>query len=101
MLYTTVNFNQFCDAFADAGRQDQFSEDAMRALYDMLNEGDSVDDNIELDVIELCCGYAEMTVDKARDAYQLADDEDVAEYLSANSGWVAELPNGDFIFEAF
>jgi len=47
---------QFRDRFRDMGRSEQFSYDALGALYDHLEE---FDENMELDVIALCCDFTE------------------------------------------
>lgn len=55
-MYQTINFGGFCDAFRAIGREDQFTYEAKRMLFDHLEE---VDPDHELDVIALCCAYAE------------------------------------------
>ncbi len=55
----TVNFSQFCDAF-QPDRNEQFSYDGKRALFDYLEEyGESTGEEVELDIIALCCEYTE------------------------------------------
>ena len=58
MKQTINNASQFRDAFRDAGRQDQFSYEALELLFDYLED---VHPDYELDVIGLCCDYAEST----------------------------------------
>lgn len=53
-----IYFNDFCDAFRRMGRENQFSEKGMQALYDYLQE---IDDHYHLDVIGLCCQYEELS----------------------------------------
>ena len=59
-MKTNVNFSDFCDAFNGHGRENQFTYEGKRALFDYLEEleADMVED-IELDVIALCCEYTE------------------------------------------
>ena len=59
-MKTTVNFCDFCDRFRDMGRNDAFSYEGKRALFEYLEqyEEDCVEE-IELDVIALCCDYSE------------------------------------------
>jgi hypothetical protein len=65
MNMTINNASQFRDEFAHMGRKDQFSYEALGLLYDYLEE---VEPDYSLDVIELCCDYAEGEVeDIARD----------------------------------
>lgn len=55
-----VNFSMFVSAFESAGRATQFSYEGKRALFEYLCDmEDSMGEEIELDVIELCCKYVE------------------------------------------
>ena len=55
-----VTFCDFCDRFRDMGRNDQFTYEGKRALYDWLIEyEESCAMETELDVIGLCCEYSE------------------------------------------
>lgn len=55
----TVTFSDFVDAFRHAGRQDTFSYDGLRALFDFLEEVErDIGEEIDLDLNALCCGYA-------------------------------------------
>lgn len=59
-MKTSVNVYQFRDAFHAMGRKDQFSYAALGALFSYLEELESdLGEEIELDVIALCCDYAE------------------------------------------
>ena len=65
----SIGFCQFVDAFRDHGREAQFSYQAKRALFDYLEDlGDDIGEEIELDVIALCCEYAEYA--SATDAFE-------------------------------
>ena len=56
----TISFGQFQDAFYNMDRQNQFSYKGKKALFDFLEEyEDSTDEEVELDVIALCCDYVE------------------------------------------
>lgn len=51
---------QFMDRFRDMGRGEQFSYDALSALYGYLEDyEEETGEEIELDVIALCCEYTE------------------------------------------
>lgn len=58
----TITETMFKAAFADMGRQDNFSHAGLSALFDYL-EGLSEDtgESVELDVIALCCDYSEVS----------------------------------------
>jgi len=75
-MYQTINFGGFCDAFRAQGREDQFSYEAKRMLFDHLEE---VDPDHELDVIALCCAYAEEEELDVRRNYSI--EGDVLEWL--------------------
>ena len=56
----TINESEFRTAFYRMGRGEQFSYDGLTALYDYLEQlGDDIGEEKELDVIALCCEYAE------------------------------------------
>ena len=55
-----VSEYEFCDAFRDMGRGDSFSYEGLKALYDhLLQYEEDTGEEIELDVISLCCDYSE------------------------------------------
>ena len=55
----SINFNQFYDAF-QAVRPDNFTYDGLKALYEYLEQSEEdTGQEIELDVIALCCEYSE------------------------------------------
>ena len=50
----------FCDRFKDMDRDDNFSYDGKKALFDYLEElEEDTAQEMELDVIALCCEYTE------------------------------------------
>ncbi len=56
----TINFYSFRDAFEKLGRGNNFTYDGLRALFDYLEEYEEcTGEEIELDVIALCCEYVE------------------------------------------
>jgi hypothetical protein len=68
-----INFNGFCDAFRDAGRNEQFSYEGKKALYEYLEQyEEETGQEIELDVIALCCEYSEEPLQDVLDNYNLA-----------------------------
>jgi len=55
-----IGFCQFCDRFRDMGRNEQFSYDGKKALFEYLEAlEEDLDEEIDLDVIALCCEYTE------------------------------------------
>jgi len=56
----SVNMYQFERAFKNMDRGEQFSYDGLKALYEYLVEyEEDTGTEVELDVIALCCEYAE------------------------------------------
>ena len=60
----TVNFSAFVDAFRAHDRYDQFGYEALKVLFDHLEEYEQdTGEELELDVIALCCDYSVDSVD--------------------------------------
>ena len=60
MLIKKVSFNDFLKEFEEFGRQDSFSYEGKKALYNYLNDlGDDIGQPIEFDVIGLCGDFTE------------------------------------------
>jgi len=79
-MKTTITEYQFIDAFR-ATRPDNFSNVGLSALFEYLEEYEqSTDEEIELDVIGLCCDYCESDYEEIRDNYdipvELSEDDD-------------------------
>lgn len=56
----TIDVNGFMNKFLRMGRAEQFSYNGFHALFDYLESTEDCTDNeIELDVIALCCEYCE------------------------------------------
>ena len=92
-----IGFCQFCDAFRDMGRNEQFTYEAKRALFDYLEElGEDIGEEIELDVIALCCEWHEETLEDVLHYYDLESLEELEENTT-----VLELPNGNILYQAF
>ena len=111
-MKTSVNFSQFCDAFRAADRNENFSYDAKRALYDFLEEvADDTGEEYELDVIALCCEFAESDVEELIADYNIdvsdaeGDEEEqaeiVEEFLNDNTMIVGKLKSGSFVYAQF
>ena len=76
MIYQTVTEWDFVRAFQDMGRGAQFSREGLRALFEHL---DDTGEDVELDVIALCCewteypSWEEAAREYAMQAYELED----------------------------
>ena len=91
----SVNFSAFCDAFHAYKRYDQFGYSALETLFEYLEEyEDSTGEELELDVIALCCDYSVDSVADIASNYDIdlsecEDDEErksaVLDYLQDNT----------------
>ena len=80
----TVNRNDFIDAFRAMDRTNNFGLDGLTALFDHLEEyEESTDEEIELDVIGLCCEYTQY--DSLEDCLAEYDDIDSLEELEEHT----------------
>ena len=99
----TIGFYEFREAFRSL-RPDNFSYEGMQALFDYLEQlGEDTGEEIELDVIALCCDYSEASWEEIARDYRIEltdpDDEDlvaqeVREHLEERSIIVGEVPGG-------
>jgi hypothetical protein len=100
----TINLNDFRQAFHNMGRGEQFSYEALEVIYDYFEE---FDPDYELDVIAICCEFAEMSLNEVIDAYDIdITYEDnvysqVLDYISNNSIYLGDTPQGTLIFAQF
>lgn len=114
-MKTTVSRYDFERAFADAGRKDQFSYEGLKALFEYLEDyEEQTGEEIELDVIALCCDYSEDTAEEIARNYSIdlshldPEDDDyeeqctdaVREYLCENTTYIGDTSTG-FVYAAF
>lgn len=73
-----VDFSMFVSAFESAGRGNQFSYEGKQALFRYLSYmEDNLGEEINLDIIELCCEYSEYSgVELLRDFEHLLDGDE-------------------------
>jgi len=102
-MIQTVQLSDFRTAFAQCGRQSQFSYEALGLLFEYLEE---IDSSYDLDVIELCCEYAESTPEEIANSYSidiegLQDDQvqrAVLDYLYNNTQVVGVTHNDTIVY---
>jgi len=117
-IVSNICFCEFCDAFRDMDRNENFSYEGKRALFDYLEQySEDTGQDIELDVIALCCDYyendidtiiSECRIDIDTDGFEDLDEdeqdeaktEQVRDYLNDNTAIVGEVPGG-FVYAAF
>jgi len=103
MIVKRVTENDFIRAFEDMGREDNFSNEALEAIYEHLEEySDCTGEPVELDVIAICCEFSEITFDEVLEE-QGEDDEDDAldefeRQLEEDHGWVVRLSDS-FVYQ--
>jgi hypothetical protein len=97
-MKTTITKSSFIDAFRTMGRFDQFGYDALELLFDYFEDMEAdTGEEMELDVIAICCDYAVDTVEDIAEAYNVEPD-DVMDYLQDNSTVVGECADGRVVY---
>lgn len=110
-IVQTLNRHAFINEFMQSSRSGQFSHDALSAIFKYLEEySDNTGDPIELDIVGICCEWAEMSWAEIASSYDVdlsqCTDEDermgeVEDFLCRNTQYV-ELPDGkSFVFVQF
>ena len=106
-MKTTLSVYDFRDAFVRAGRKDQFSYEALGLIYEYLEEMDS---DYELDVIAICCEFAEQSPEDIASDYNIdineCDDETeilqvVRDYLQDETSVIDTTEAGDIVYIQF
>jgi len=109
-MKTTVSINAFHQAFYDMGRVNQFSAAGRSILFDYLEQlGEDIGEEIELDVIALCCEYAEEDHKTIAENYSIdisdCDFEDgldrVIAYLEDEGVYVGHTKGFDIVYRQF
>jgi hypothetical protein len=97
----TVNEWDFIEAFRQAGRGEQFTREGLSALFKEFEDfEDSTGEEIELDVIAICCDYTEYSNFAEFNAdYKVLDDDEIAELLEENDIEDIEDIEVDMVFD--
>lgn len=82
----STNFSQFVDAFRAYDRYDSFGYAGLRVIFDYLEDyEDQTGEEIELDVIAICCDYNMMDIEDIVKEYRIdmtgVDADDLEEYV--------------------
>lgn len=78
----TIDESLFIQAFENYNRVNNFGYPGLRALFEYLESGEDEENQMELDVVALCCDYAQYdTVQEAMSEYGL----DTIEELQDNT----------------
>lgn len=77
-----ITFTAFIDAFKAHARSEQFSYEGFKALFEHIEELEQdTGEQLELDVIALCCDYSELDADE----------------LTSDTNVICELKNGSLL----
>lgn len=82
----SINFSQFVDAFHAYDRYDSFGYAGLRIIFDYLEQYEQdCNEEIELDVIAICCDYNMMAIEDIINEYRIdvsdVDEDDVEQYV--------------------
>ena len=112
-IVKTFNETDFVDEFKACNRQDNFSKEGLRILFESLEQlASDCGTNIEIDVIALCCEYDEDSIVNLISLYDIDvtdcnDDEKievVEDYLQYNTFVCGSYEDDGvtyFIYQAF
>jgi predicted ArsR family transcriptional regulator len=100
----TINHSEFTAAFHRCGRGEQFSYEALSLLFNYFEElEEDTGEEIELDVIAICCEYTESDAETIASDYSidLSDCEDddekeraVIEYMEDRTAIIGHTSSG-------
>ena len=102
-----INFQDFTDAFKKMGRENQFSYEGKRALFNYLEDFEQeTGEEHELDVIALCCEFSEYKnlselQENYPDVKDLEDLEEKTQVIFVDDRSEVEGGSGRFIIQDF
>src|SRR5690554_2588329 len=110
-----VTETMFIEQFRIMGRMENFSYDGLRALFEYFeNLEDDIGEEIECDVIGICCDFTEESIDDVIDNYEIDIIEEegpidydevidqVIEYLEENTSVVnVDREKGTALYQQF
>ena len=93
--------DDFIDEFRNMGRGEQFSIQGLEALFEYLEDyEDSTGEQVELDVIALCCEYTEYAdLDDFQNDY--SDEYETIEDIEYNTNVIMLSDGRGFIIQEF
>lgn len=107
-MFKTINVYEFRSEFKAMGRDTQFSYDGLQVLFEYLEELEFCGEPYELDVIALCCDFAEGNPNEIADSYRINIDglsdveamQAVTDYLSDESVLVG-VTDSSIVYQQF
>ena len=110
-MKTSINKYDFRDAFKAAGRENNFSYHGLGVLFDYFEEyEESTGEEIELDVIAICCEYSEDYCSDIADNYsidisdcidEVSTVETVMAYLQDHTSVAGVTEDGTIVYAQF
>jgi hypothetical protein len=105
-MKVTLTKSMFRDEFKRMGRADQFSYDALGAMFDYFEEWEP---EMELDVVGICCEYSELTFVELIEQYDIPIDSDygqseesqIIDWLTDHTSIVAVLDDRVVFYASF
>ena len=85
----TVTEQIFLDEFRNSSRADDFSREALVAIFNYITEVEGEGSEIEFDVVCICCEYVEV---------KNSDTEELENY--SNCDVIAELENSTVFYQS-
>lgn len=96
----SIGQSQFNDAFINMNRKENFTYEGRKALFDYLEQyEEETGEEIELDVIALCCEYTEYS-DLEEFQKDYGDEYESIEDIEEKT-IVIKMENGSFIIQQF
>lgn len=105
----SINVYQFREAFRSHEREN-FSYEALGYLFDWLEQCEAdTGEEMEMDVIGLCCDFAEDNIDNIIDNYglnvtglnEVEKHAYVSDYLNEETIVIAETGNNSYLYQQF
>ena len=109
-MIKTISIYDFRDAFKAAGRGEQFSYDGLEVIFDYIESYEQdAGEQVELDVIALCCEWAEDDYKSVAESYSIdidgLDEDDaiaaVLEHLEENTAHAMVTDAGNIVYVQF
>ena len=107
-MIQTITVSDFRTAFHQCGRGNQFSYEALGLIFDYIEEfEDSTGEQVELDVIAICCEWSEDSPENIADQYgiEVDDPEDleqeVIEHLEYHTQCAGKTSSGTLVYVQF
>ena len=107
----TVNLQDFRDAFYKMDRKDEFSREGLEILFNYIVELEQdIGEETELDVVALCCDYAEVPIIELPSMYNIDVSarkdsgqikEAVLEYMEQNTAVCGVTSDGSVVYALF